>query len=160
VVSRCLVLLALRVALDELCDSIVHLWPPEVSSYQLDRFVLAHVTSDFGNVFGRPDRVDEVFILQDPEDTLTVEQPILDLEYLFLCLSAILRHLTGAHSFRCLPIHGIGLSCLPYQNREVFVPLPSRERGELSGRTNERNNLSVGGCRACLAFFGCFLVFE
>jgi len=43
-VSDCLVFLALRTASDVVNDSLIHFWPPEVSSYQFNRLVLAHVT--------------------------------------------------------------------------------------------------------------------
>jgi hypothetical protein len=95
-VPKCLVLLALGAASDELCDSFIHLWPPEISSYQLDGFILTHMTGDFRVVFGRQYRVDEVFVLRDPEHTLTIEQPILDSENRIPTVSIACRYMESA----------------------------------------------------------------
>jgi len=51
VVACCFVLLAFQAAPDEVYNSHVHFWPPEVAANQLDRLVLAHMTSDLRVVF-------------------------------------------------------------------------------------------------------------
>ena len=44
-----LILLAFRATSDEVDNSFVHFWPPEVSADELDRFVLSHVSRHFSS---------------------------------------------------------------------------------------------------------------
>jgi hypothetical protein len=149
VMPRCLVALALGAAPDEVHNSFVHLGPPEVSSKELNSLVLTHMASKLRIVLRFEDRVDQVLILRDLVHTLSVAQPILDLEDILLaylaairrCLTWALRNLLLQRQLRqhflyccitkrhlvCLLVYWIRFSCLFHQNHEVVRPPPSWE---------------------------------
>jgi len=69
-----LVLLAVGAASDEIDNSFIHFWPPEVPPNEFDGLVLTHVSRYLGVVFRFKDSLYHAF--WNPQHTFPIEQPI------------------------------------------------------------------------------------
>jgi len=133
-VSGSFILLAFQTASDEVDYSLVHLWPPEVSSNELDRLALAHMSHDLSVVLGLEDFLYQSF--RHPKHAFSVKQLVLEFQLFSPVLSVCPLRFLGESSLLFLHFPSyllvgvILLGLLSYFLFELLLPLPCRERGE------------------------------
>ena len=116
--SGSFILLAFRAASNEVDDSFVHFWPPEVSSYALDGLVLAHVSGHLCVMLGFQDLLYR--LVWYPEHPFSVQYPVIDCQFLspvFLVRRLLFHLLVGLVLLHCF---------LDFVN-EARVPFSCRE---------------------------------